>query len=103
MLVSALLEIAPELLDETRAYNNWQIGLRGDAMAGTLGSVLQDVRDALHADPARFLPHIDARALKALKFSELLPVDLAISTIAERTGDPQGASTTLIRPISSVR
>jgi ATP-dependent Lhr-like helicase len=28
VLVAGLLEVAPELLDESRAFNNWQIGLR---------------------------------------------------------------------------
>lgn len=103
VLVSALLEVAPELLDESRAYNNWQIGLRGDVTAGTLGSVLRDVRQALLIEPTRFLPQIDARALKALKFSELLPLELAIGTMAERTGEPEKAAEISARPIVSLQ
>lgn len=101
VLVSSLLEVAPELLDESRAYNNWQIGLRGDATARTLGSALREVRDLLRTDPSRCLPQVDARALKALKFSELLPQELAISTMAKRTGDPDNAADTAARSISS--
>ncbi|MFB0833016.1 hypothetical protein ACX8Z9_01570 [Arthrobacter halodurans] len=102
VLAAALLEISPKLLDEPRAYNNWQIGLRGDATAGTMGRALRDIRDTLHSAPTRFRPSIDARALKSLKFSELLPLDLAVSATAERAGEPERATDISERPIQAV-
>lgn len=67
-----------------------------------MGSALRDIRDALHAAPTRFRPSIDARALKALKFAELLPRDLAFSATAARAGEPERATDISERPIQAV-
>lgn len=92
VLVAALEDFAPELLDETRAYNNWYITLRGDATASSMASALEQIREPLETSPERFLPAIDARALKTLKFSELLPMDLAVRTVGERGAEPDRAA-----------
>lgn len=101
VLVSAFLEVAPDLLDETRAYNNWQIGLRSDATALAVSRALSSVRMKLASDQACFSPQVDARALKALKFSELLPPVLAINAMSVRLGDPASALQTATRSVQS--
>ena len=92
VLVAGLLEVAPEMLDETHHFNNWQIGLHRDATAGALSKALNSVSAALESSPTRFSPQVDARALKALKFSELLPAGLALSVVGARNGDPNHAA-----------
>ena len=92
VLVAGLLEVAPELLDETRHFNNWQIGLHRDATVGALGKALNSISAALESSPTRFSPQVDARALKALKFSDLLPADLALNVVGARNGDPNHAA-----------
>lgn len=92
VLVSGLLEVAPELLDESRAFNNWQIGLRGDTTTAALATAMREIRGLLHDEPHRLLPQVDERALKTLKFAELLPASLAVSTLAERGSDHFGAT-----------
>lgn len=102
VLVAALLEVAPDLVDETRAYNNWQIALRGDTTAVSLGAALQQVLTMAAEGATDFLPQIDDRALKTLKFSELLPPAMARKTLARRNGDPGVALDIAARPVSSV-
>jgi ATP-dependent Lhr-like helicase len=35
VLVAGLLDVAPESLNESQAFNNWQVGLRGDNRVGS--------------------------------------------------------------------
>lgn len=45
------------------------------------------------ADWSKVLPAVSSAALAGLKFSEVLPPNLAIATIAERLADHAGAAT----------
>ncbi|NHW46088.1 hypothetical protein HAV21_04170 [Paenarthrobacter sp. MSM-2-10-13] len=102
VLVAGLLDLASALLDESRAYNNWQIGLRGDTTTPALAEATRKVRDVLRNEPQRVLPQVDERALRTLKFAELLPPSLAASTLAERNSDHAGASVVAARSVVSV-
>lgn len=102
VLVAGLLEVAPQLLDESRAFNNWQIGLRGDTTAPALAETMREIRSVLQDEPQRLLPQVDERALRTLKFAELLPGSLAVSTLAERNSDHAGAAMVAARPVASV-
>jgi len=102
VLVAGLLEVTPELLDESRAFNNWQIGLRGDTTASTLAEAIGEVRSVLGGEHQKLLPQVDERALRTLKFAELLPSSLAVSTLAERSSDHAGAAVAAARPVASV-
>lgn len=93
VLAAALLEIAPELLDESRAFNNWQIGLRGDVSGGSLREALSHFRETSEGENKQFVPQIDERALKTLKFSELLPPLQSLQTLASRSADHKNACT----------
>lgn len=94
-------DLTPELLDESRAYNNWQIGLRGDTTTPALAEAMREFRDVLKDELQRLLPQVDERALRTLKFAELLPASLAVSTLAERNSDHAGASVVAARPVAS--
>lgn len=99
VLAALLLEIAPELLDESRAFNNWQIGLRGDATSSLLSSALKSARTIAGINPETFTPEVDKRALSNLKFSELLPPAFSTQTLAGRSADYAGSLVVMARPI----
>lgn len=90
-----------EFLDESRAYNDWQIGLRGDATAPALAEAKRQIGLLLNDEPPSLLPQVDDRVLKTLKFAELLPSPLAVSTLAERISDQTGDAIVALRPIAS--
>jgi ATP-dependent Lhr-like helicase len=49
--VAGLLQVAPELLDESRAFNNRQIGLRGDTTSTALSAAMKQTHLlALHSN-----------------------------------------------------
>jgi ATP-dependent Lhr-like helicase len=102
VLVAGLLEVAPELLDEARAYNNWQVGLRGDTTSPALAEAIRRTGRLLKDEPPTLLPQTDERALRTLKFAELLPPSLAMSTVARRNSDLAGASAVSAKPVASV-
>ena len=102
VLVAGLMEVAPELLDESRAFNNWQIGLRGDTTAPALAEAKRQIGLLLKDEPPSLLPQVDDRALRTLKFSELLPSSLALCALAERNSDHVGAAEVSARSVGSV-
>ncbi|SOC53732.1 ATP-dependent helicase Lhr and Lhr-like helicase [Ornithinimicrobium cerasi] len=87
VLVGALDRVAPDLLGDSIVYDNWQIGLRNDASAEWLSKALEVARTELGQDLTGALPLVDERAIKQLKFSEMLPPDMAVATLAERAAD----------------
>jgi ATP-dependent Lhr-like helicase len=62
---------------------------------------MREIRGVLQDEPQRLLPQVDERALRSLKFAELLPVSLAMSTLAERNSDHAGAAAAGARPVAS--
>jgi ATP-dependent helicase Lhr and Lhr-like helicase len=86
----------------TRAFNNWQIGLRGDTTAPALAEAKRQIGLLLKDQPPSLLPQVDDRALRTLKFAELLPNSLALCTLAERNSDHAGAIAVSARPVDSV-
>jgi len=102
VLVAGLLEVAPELLDESRAYNNWQIGLRGDTTGPALAEAMRQIVLLLKDEAPSLLPQVDDRALRTLKFAELLPNSLALCALAERNSDHVGAAEVSARSVATV-
>jgi len=102
VLVAALDHAAPELLGETVTWDNWQIALRGDASAEAVRSALSAARADLGENLAEAVPLVDERAVKQLKFAEMLPPDLARRTMAARMADPVHAALVCSRPILQV-
>lgn len=91
VLVAALDHVKPQVLGDSVSYDNWQIGLRGDVTADELRRALELAFSELGGDLAGALPLVDERALKQLKFSEMLPPDMARATLALRAADHDNA------------
>lgn len=82
--VAAFDAVAPNLLDEVNAFDNLQIALRGDATAYDVAAAERLVRQRFGKDLAGAKPLVDDRALRGLKFNELLPEEMARSVLRAR-------------------
>ena len=97
-----LMAWLPTLVDPTQRLNETWLRLHGDLTIDQISEALQTARKS--TDP-RPLPAVDAEALRGLKFSEALPRDLAIDTLAHRMIDERGAEKVLMmaKPPSEIR
>jgi ATP-dependent helicase Lhr and Lhr-like helicase len=91
VLTAALDAVAPALVEGT-VVDNFSVPLRGDAQIRDLVDALAAVRERFQADLSGILPEVSDKALKKLKFAELLPPHLALSTLATRAADYEGAA-----------
>lgn len=82
---ATLIAGLPGIADETQRPDNFRIRLRGEA-ADKLSEALES------ADWPSVLPAASPAAVAGLKFSEVLPRDLAIATVAKRLADHASAS-----------
>lgn len=82
---ATLIAALPDIADGSQRPDNFRVRLRGVGAAEKLGAVLGQV---VWED---VLPAVSAAALAGLKFSEVLPPELAVATIAERIADHAGA------------
>ncbi len=82
---ATLMAGLPGIADDAQRPDNFRIRLRGDEAAEKLADALGPV------DWSVVFPAVSPNALAGLKFSEVLPADLATETIAERLGDRAGA------------
>jgi len=70
--------------------------------AENVGSVEKAVRRLAEADASSMEPQVEAAALDGLKFSECLPKELALATLASRLGDQSAARAVLSQPLGVV-
>lgn len=98
VLSAALGRIAPDLLDES-VFSNLNISLRPEATAVSLRDSLREARRRFGDELSAVAPEVSQQALKKLKFSELLPPDLALQTLAARGADWKSASAVARRPV----
>ncbi|WP_226347223.1 DEAD/DEAH box helicase [Agilicoccus flavus] len=82
--VAALDAVAPELLDDTSTYDNLQVALRSDADTYAVASAVRAARSRFGDDLGGVTPAVDERALRGLKFAELLPLELAREVLGRR-------------------
>jgi len=61
----------------------------------TIEAIQEGLAAARSLEAPKRRPVVDNRAVRGLKFSAALPVDLAMSTVAARVGDPVNADTVL--------
>lgn len=101
VLVAAIDAVDTELLGESITFDNASFGLRGDASPGWVRQVFTEARNQYGPSLEGIVPHVDERALRGLKFYEMLPPDLARHTLAARYADHAGAERMLRRPVSS--
>ena len=83
---ATLIAGLPGIADDSQRPDNFRLRLRGDEAVERLAHALESV----HWSEVR--PAVSPAALAGLKFSEVLPHDLAIATIAERLADHVGAA-----------
>lgn len=69
--------------------------------AADLRRAVQAVAGELRFDLTSVTPFVTERVLKQLKFSNLLPPELARATLERRLYDPEGALTILAQPIAT--
>ncbi|MFT4164433.1 MAG: DEAD/DEAH box helicase [Microlunatus sp.] len=100
ILVAALESVDPTLVDDDYVYDNRQIGLRSSVTGADLRRAVHTVQ-ARVADLSGVRPFVTERALEQLKFSELLPPDLALDTLQARLADRNGALRVLARPVAT--
>ncbi|MGY1690374.1 hypothetical protein [Geodermatophilus sp. SYSU D01105] len=74
--------------------------VRGDAAAGVVRSAVGEARRRFGDDLVDVEPTVSDDALKQLKFADLLPPDLAGSTLELRAADHAGAASVLRRPVA---
>jgi ATP-dependent Lhr-like helicase len=79
--------------DEAQRVDDLSIRLRADLRPPTWRGVVDAVRDRL------CLPEVDEKALAGLKFSEALPRDLAVATLAARLADLDHAQAVLMETV----
>lgn len=101
VLTAALESVDGSLIDDENVYDNRQIGLRTHVGAVDLRRAVHAVADKLRSDLSSVTPFVSERALKQLKFSDLLPPDLARATLERRLSDPDGALSVLEQPIAT--
>lgn len=99
ILIAALESLDPALLDEDYLYDNRQITLRKGIGVAEFRRSVDKVRAKVGDDLSSVAPFVTERAVKQLKFADLLPPDLARDTLERRLSDPQGALAVLDQPI----
>ncbi|WP_040834913.1 hypothetical protein [Nocardia brevicatena] len=82
------------------APDDFGIALRPDLTADMWRGALATVRAGL---PALELPAADGRAVRGLKFSDVLPPDLAAATVSARLADLDGARRVLGEKVRFLR
>jgi ATP-dependent Lhr-like helicase len=97
-MTAALGHVAPQLLDEW-SFSNLSVSLRSDATATAVSAALREARARFGDDWAGIEPEMSDQALKKLKFSELLPPQLATWTLAARSADHRGARLASALPV----
>jgi ATP-dependent Lhr-like helicase len=99
-VIAALESVDPALVDDDYVYDNRQIGLRPSVAASDLRRTVHALQTRI-GDLRQLRPFVTERALEQLKFSELLPLELARATLESRLADPVGAAAVLHRPIAA--
>lgn len=84
LYVAAIDAVAPDVLDELRAFDNLQIALRVDADRNAVEAAMRESRRRFGEDLSGVSPIVDDRALRGLKFAELLPHAMAQRVLAQR-------------------
>ena len=97
VLHAALHTVAPVLMGDG-SYTNEAVVLRADATASELAEALAVAQGRFGDDLGGVQPEITPRAVQDLKFSDLLPDDLAVRTLGERFADHHGARAVVARP-----
>ncbi|MHA7862068.1 DEAD/DEAH box helicase [Tessaracoccus sp. Y36] len=97
VLWAALDQVAPHLCDEVSSFTNDHVVLHRDTTGAGLRDALSRAVRLFGADLASVVPEVSERAIQDLKFSDMLPSDLAIRTLAARLSDHPRAAEVVAR------
>ena len=92
VLWAALDQVAPHLCDEVSSFTNDHVVLHRDTTGAGLRDALSRAVRLFGEDLTGVQPEVSGRAIQDLKFSEMLPDDLAVGTLARRLADPRRAA-----------
>lgn len=98
VISAALKFVSPELLDDT-PFTNRAIRLAKDTRTTTLAAAVREARSLFGDDLRDVAPAVTDEAVRGLKFADMLPPDLAITTLGARNADYAGAAHVLDRTI----
>ena len=101
LLTAALEAVDPSLIDDDYIYDNRQIGLRSGVTAAEIRRAAHGVTALVGRDLTGVRPFVTEKALRQLKFADLLPPDLARTTLEARLADPDAAREVLTMPIAT--
>jgi ATP-dependent helicase Lhr and Lhr-like helicase len=96
---AAIAAVQPGLVQEIDRYGDRSVRLADDATAGIVARAVREANRAFGPGLAELQPSVSDEALKRLRFAELLPPSLAVSTLAARSADHKGTQVVLARPI----
>jgi len=100
-VLAAALDITAPGIVEVTTFSNLNIPLRPDVTPIDVAAAMRSARHDFGDDLRGVVPQVSERALKRLKFSELLPPDLALRTLAARAADYEGAARVAQRPVAA--
>ena len=92
LLHAALEAVDPTLIDGSMRFDDRFVRLRGDATAGALHGALTIAAERFGQDLSGVCLPIEEEALRQLKFSDLLPVPMAVEVVSRRGVDVVGAA-----------
>ena len=101
LLIAALESVDPSLVDDDYLYDNRQIGLRSGVTAAEIRQAVHKVAAVVGGDLFAVRPFVTEKALRQLKFADLLPPDLARATLEARLTDPEAALEVMRTPIAT--
>lgn len=100
LLAAALGEVAPDLMDDW-VTTNYAVSLRSDATAAAVSMAMREAKSQFGEGLELIEPEVSEQAVKKLKFHEMLPPRLAVSTLAARAADHSAVRKLLHEPISA--
>lgn len=99
LLAEGLDSVAPGLVEPGERFDDRYLRLAQQVGAGHLRAALSEAGRRYGDALAGVQPAVDEDAVRALKFADLLPPDLAHATLAARLGDHEGAGAVLRRGV----
>ena len=103
VLWSALNQAAPGICDPESTFSNDHVVLRANATSAELREALEAARARFGRDLSGVEPEVTERAVRDLKFSDMLPEALAVRTLATRLSDLHSASRAAAEAIAERR
>jgi ATP-dependent Lhr-like helicase len=99
LLSASLAAVAPEAVDDRGRYDNRFISLADGCQPDDVSEAIRQCAATFRDRLSDVTVDIDDNALRALKFADLLPHDLAVRTLAARMLDPDTAAIVASRPL----